>query len=309
MATLFDYMTTTQKFLHDQRQEMINPQDIIDYVNRARREVAMRAQCLRILTPVTGAIISASVTNPGAHYSSSASISFSAPDFPSGTLPYPNGAQATGTLGISGGTISSVVIAFGGSGYFEPIATVTDTAGSGATITPVLSWFNQTSLGQELYPFSSVSLSTFPGILAILAVKSVSIIYSNYRYSLPCYSFSTYQSMMRQYPFQYQWAPTVCAQFGQGVNGSFYMYPIPSQPYQMEWDCICLPQDLTTNQSVEALQLPWTDAVPYFAAHLAFLELQNFNSAKGFLDLFDRQLSIYSAAARPGRVENPYGRR
>jgi hypothetical protein len=86
------------------------------------------------------------------------------------------------------------------------------------------------------------------------------------------------------------------------------MYPIPNQTYQLEIDCICLPSDLVSDQDYEAIPDPWTDAVPYFAAHLAYLELQNLNAAKFYEDLFDKRLSGYSSAARSGRRMNPYGR-
>ena len=86
------------------------------------------------------------------------------------------------------------------------------------------------------------------------------------------------------------------------------MYPLPSQTYQWEGDFYCLPQDLLTNNSYEAIPDPWTDAISYFTAHLCYLELQNMNYAKMYLDLYDRELGIYSRAARVGRVVNPYGR-
>ena len=87
------------------------------------------------------------------------------------------------------------------------------------------------------------------------------------------------------------------------------MYPLPSQTYQFECDCFCLPTDMTLDNGVpEAIPQPWTDAIPYFAAHLAMLELQNYNAAKLYEQLFDKMTLGYSAQARPGRVVNPYGR-
>ena len=86
------------------------------------------------------------------------------------------------------------------------------------------------------------------------------------------------------------------------------MYPLPSQTYQLEWDCLCLPSDLVDDQSVEVLQQPWTDVVPYFAAHLAFAELQNWNVSKYMLQLFDDMTLRKSNYARVGRVVNSYGR-
>ena len=307
MRTLFEYMQEIQTLIHDTSQQVVDPGDVTRYVNRARREVAMRAQCLRILTPISGAVVSIQITSPGSGYTNPV-LSISPPDFPSGQLPTPNGAQATGTATQIGGQIFAANLDYGGAGYFEPIVTITDPHGTGATAVATISPINQLNEGQEVYPFSGVDLSPFPGVGEIFMIKSVSVIYANYRYSLPIYDFSTYQARIRQYPFQYQYVPTLSSQFGQGANGSFYVYPIPSQTYQMEWDCLCLPQALESDQDVEALPEPWTDAVQYWGAYLAYMEMQNFNYARGMKAEFDEMLSRYSSYARPGRVTNPYGR-
>lgn len=47
-GALNEYLKQTQRFLRDATQQFLNPQDLISYVNRARREVAMRAQCIRM---------------------------------------------------------------------------------------------------------------------------------------------------------------------------------------------------------------------------------------------------------------------
>jgi hypothetical protein len=307
MSALFDYMRQVERFTSDSSQMYLDPQNIIEYINRSRREIAARTQCVRVLTTVSGQIQSWTVTAGGSRYSAPVCV-ITPPDFPSGAPPLPNGAQATATAVIQGGVVTAVQNVYGGAGYFSPVMTITDPTGSGATATPTMRFINTLNQGQEVYPFSGVDLSPFPGVDSVYAVKSVSIIYANYRYSVPIYSFSTYQAMIRQYPFQYQYVPTFGAQYGQGVNGSFYMYPLPSQTYQLEWDCFCLPQDLIDDQSVEVMQQPWIDTVPYFAAHLAYLELQNFNAGKYYLDLFDQMCLRKSNYARVGRVVNPYGR-
>lgn len=309
MATLFDYQKQVQRFTREAKQDFINPEDLISYINRARREVAMRAMCVRRLTPISGSIIGATVTAGGSGYVSPVAT-ITPPDFPSGTQPMPNGDQATAIATQIGGVINSVQISYGGHGYFQPQVTITDASGpgAGATATLSLSPINKIVQAQEVYPFSSIDVSMFPGVSAVYMILSVSVIYADYRYSLPCYSFSVYQAMIRQYPFQYQYVPTFCSQFGQGTDGSFYVYPLPSQTYQIEYDCFCMPQDLIDNQSVDVIPQPWTDAVSYFAASLAYEEVQNLNYAKYYMDKFDMMLLRYSQYARPGRVVNPYGR-
>lgn len=304
---LDSYSQMVFRFIRDANMDLMNPMNVRTYINRARREIAMRTQCVRVLTPSSGQILTTNVVNPGSNYTNP-TVVITPPDFPSGTLPYPNGKQATGIATVSAGTISAVNIEFGGSGYFQPQITITDPTGTGASITPNLSFINLLNLGQEVYPFSGINMSEFPGVGSPFMVKSLSVVYSNYRYSLPVYSFSTYQARIRQYPFQYQYVPTMASQYGQGTNGSFYVYPLPSQAYQFELDCFCLPSDLIDDSSIEAIPGPWTDGVPFYAAFLAFTELQNFNSARMMLELFDRELRIYSTSARPGRASNPLGR-
>lgn len=305
---LFDYMKQTQRFIHDSKMEMVDPADLIVYINRARREVAMRTQCLRVLPTISGSVIGATVGTVGHNYTAP-TVTITPPDFPSGALPFPNGVQATANIQATGGTISNIAIDNGGSGYFQPQIIINDPTGSGATATAQTSLLNTVNQGQEVYPFSGVDLTPFPGVGSIVTVKSVSIIYANYRYSIPVYSFSRYQALIRQYPFQYQYVPTMGAQFGQGTNGSFYLYPIGSQTYQMEWDCFCVPSDILTDQDVEALpQYPWTDGVPFLAAYYAFLEMQNLNAANFYNQQFDKWMTRYGTYARPGRQINPYGR-
>lgn len=305
--TLFTYNQKLRTRLADQKMEIFDEGDLTNFVNEARREVARQSQCLRVLTPISGSLVEIVVTNPGSGYTNP-TVVISYPDFPSGVLPYPNGAQATAIAQQLAGELISVNLTFGGSGYFQPLVTIEDPTGAGATVSVTLSPFNVLNEAQEVYPFANVDLSAFPGVGEIYMVKSVSIIYANYRYSLPCYDFSTYQARIRQYPFQYQYVPTVCAQYGQGASGSLYMYPLPSQTYQMEWDCFCTPIDLVDDQSVEALPDPWTEGVVYMAAYLAYMSIQNMNAARTQLELFEKFVTRYGVQSRPGRAVNPYGR-
>lgn len=304
---LFEYMKQTQAFIRDERMELVNPENIMRYVNRARRECAMRSMCCRVLTPVSGQIISATVTAQGAGYVAP-TVVISAPDFPSGIGPNAIGAQATGSAVVVGGKITAVNIVFGGYGYFQPVITITDPTGTGATVTPNMSYINQLTQGTEAYPFANVNLSATPGLSAVYAVKSVSIIFSSYRYSLPCYAFSTYQALIRQYANVYQYVPFFAAQYGRGTAGNFFCFPIPSQAYQMEWDAFALPSDLVDDQSVEAIPKPYDDAIPWLAASYCYNELQNWNTARYYEQEFSRYLQIYGVATLPGRVVNPYGR-
>lgn len=334
--SLYQYMLQTQRFLADTSQTYVNPEDLTDYINRARREVAMRTQSIRILPPVQGQITQINIDSGGEGYVDPV-VLISWPDAPSGQQPNPGGLRATATATQANGVVNSITITNPGDGYFRPFVRIVDAAapffdplgwtewsvleeqryqaeakalgfGWGAQASAQIQPILQTVQFQELYPFSAVPLDRFPGVAEIFAVKGISFIYMNYRYSIPVFNFSVYQAYVRIYPQQYLYVPTAAAQYGQGVNGSLYMYPIPSTFYQMEWDTFCLPKDLNTDDDFEAIPKPWTDAVPYFAAHLAYLGLQNLNAAQYYMSLYDDMVHRYSAYARPGRHINPYGR-
>lgn len=309
MATLFSYMQLVQRLIHDTKQEKANPEDILAYVNQGRREVAERAQCIRRLTPISGSVVSATVVNPGTGYTAP-TVSITPPDFPSGVPPYPNGAQATGNAILLGGTIAAVDIAFGGSGYFQPVGSIVDPTGTGASISLTLTPFHVLNPSQEVYNFSDLPVTSWwPGIDYVYALRTnPTIIYSNYRFGIPCYAFSEYQTKVRNFPLQYQWVPSICAQFGQGADGSIYAYPLPSQIYQWEWDCLCSPSDLIDNQSYDALPHPWAQSVAYYATHLAYLNFQNLNAAEYYMKLYENSVVRRSQAARPSRVVTSFGR-
>ncbi len=306
---LNEYLQQTQRFLREANQELINPGDLISYVNRARREIAMRAQAIRLLTPISGSVIRIDLTSGGTGYTNTPTITISAPDFPSGTTPSPMGAQATATAIVNGGVIQAIDVTFGGYGYFQPTVAITDTTGTGAAATAAITPINVQAQGQEVYPFSAIDLSAYPGVESVYWVRKCSIIFSNSRYTVRMYSFSTYNAQIRTYPFQYQYTSFFAAQYGRGSGGSLYLYPQPSQPYQMEWDCQCLPSDLVDDNSPEAIPMPFTEAVPWYAAHLGAVELQNFNSAQFFLQMFEQRLKVYQQASQPGGSIDAYGGR
>lgn len=305
---LFEYMETLQGFLRDRQQRNMSPEDLRRYVNRARREIAMRSQCLRLVPPTSGQIEEIQVTAPGSGYTNP-TVVVSAPDLPNGQTPYPNGAQATATAQIIGGQVTSIGVDFGGSGYAQPTVTITDPHGTGATAVAITSPISTFNANQERYNFADFPITTFPGIKSVLAVLDVSILYNNLRYTLLRYSFSEYQAFVRQYPFQFSYVPVAYCIVNDGSTGAILAYPFPSQQYPFEPDCLCIPTDLQTDQDFEAIPEPWSEGVPMLAAHYAFAELQSYNNARWWLDQWKTWTLGYSVYARPRMIGSPYGRR
>lgn len=311
------YLQRVQRLLADETQSIYSLDDLTTYVNEARVEVAAQGQCIRRTTPISGSIMSLQVVKPGSGYTNP-TIQISPPDSPQGFLPYPTGAQATGTLQRIGGQISSGSVTFGGSGYFAPAATVSDPTGTGAVVQPIVTPVSQTTYGQETYDFGDFPMAMYPGVGPILSVRSVSVQWTQWQYSISFVSFSKYQALVRQYVSSFYAPPVIGCQFGQGTDGSFKLYPLADQNYQLTLDALCLPDDLVDDQSPEAIPDPWRRAVAYYAAHLALLgraseypqfaqlAFRYFNEKDG--GLFAMYMRRARAFSQPGRVSSFYGR-
>src|SRR6266851_8810952 len=138
---LHEYMQQVERFLRDQNQKWINPADLISYVNRGRREVAMRTQCIRRIPPISAPITAIDVSAFGNGYTNPAVV-ISGPDSPGGMILNPGGAQATALAQVIGNQIAGVQVTYGGDGYFKPTATVSDPTGFGATLVCTVAGIN-----------------------------------------------------------------------------------------------------------------------------------------------------------------------
>jgi len=102
--------------------------------------------------------------------------------------------------------------------------------------------------------------------------------------------------------------PQAWSQKGLGENGQVFMYPIPTNLNSsiMEWDCVCTPKSLYTNDDMEALPEIYQGCVKYYAAYLAFLGQQRTGQAEIMRGLFDEQIQISGVASDWGHVESYY---
>lgn len=318
MAALFDYMQDVYRLLgRDEGQEDFNPDDIIRWVNLARQETAQQGQCIRRLSPISGSILTLDVTASGHGYTNP-TVTISPPDSPTGYLPYPAGAQATGLVQQIGGQISNVSVDFGGSGYFAPTVTIDDPTGVGAVVVPGITPILATTFNQELFLFSDVPIQSLPGVQSILSVRSVAVLWTELQWTCARVSFSRYQAIVKNWANTYNAPPVICCQFGQGTDGSLKLFPLADQAYQLQLDMLCLPMDLADDADFEAIPAPWTRAVPYFAAHLGLLSkaavqpaflnlaLQYYNTKDG--GLWGMHMKRARAHSNPGQVGSFYGR-
>jgi hypothetical protein len=318
LPPLYAYMAQLQRLIgYDEHQALYNPDDLIEFINIARAEVAAQGQCIRRLSPAQSSIMSLTVAAPGHNYTNPELV-ISPPDAPSGSPPNPIGIQAQGVCMAIGGQIATAGLTVGGEGYFQPSVTVNDPTGVGAVIQANIGPIWVTAFGQEEYLFRDIPLGGFAGVDAVLAIRSVSCNWNNWQWSASRVSFSKYMALIRQYVASFYAPPVWCTQFGQGVDGSYKLYPLPDQAYPVSVDCMCLPTELTDDTTYEAIPAPWRHAVPFYAAHLCLLakaaEIPQmlplastyFNEKTG--GLFNVAMRRARAFAQPGYASSYYGR-
>jgi len=209
-------------------------------------------------------------------------------------------AMSGGTPGVPLGVITGLNMTFWGEGYtprlrFDPLLpstgnggiTVTDPGGgSGANILAVM--FNN-----------------------VFNVISISYIWGNQRYMLKFRGFTLFQAYMRALLTFTQRALiwTIHEQ-----TGTVLIQPPPDQPYQSEWDVLCLPLPfdntvpIVTSQVDTQVIQPWADAVQYYAAMLCLNKLQNFEQAEYYLKLYSARVPKIIVGAGGIRIPNPYHR-
>jgi len=175
---------------------------------------------------------------------------------------------------------------------------------------------------QERYPFShwKALVQDYPGADSILAVRSLAMAiggrwergiitgggWKPMWYRLP---WSDFQARFRQTNRTFigiSSQPGWWAQFGSGPEGELYLAPIPAQTAPIEVDCTLLCADLLTDDDVEPLPYPWSDAVPFWAAVMCLLQQQRREDAQAMASLFNSMLPECASVVCPTFLMNPY---
>lgn len=173
---------------------------------------------------------------------------------------------------------------------------------------------NQTVANQEVYPFSGITalVQAVPGVSAPLAVRSVAVAIGvgGWKPVWMRVPWTDFQARFRVYNGTFMGTisePGWWAQYSQGAGGSIFLAPIPTQANPMDWDVSCLPLPLAQDTDPEAIPVPWTDAVPYWAAVLLLLKQQRTDDAKAMAMLFNADLPWAASVVCPQFISNAYG--
>ena len=143
------------------------------------------------------------------------------------------------------------------------------------------------------------------GVASILFVESIAVSWGALKPTLDQWNWNDLQAYVRAYPIV-SGQPAMFAQFGQGAGGSVYIQPEPTGALPMEWNCVCLPLDLAVDADAEAIPYPWTDAVPYFAAYLGFMNSRRPEEAQNMFGIFEMTMKRSRAQSEPTFIPSYY---
>jgi hypothetical protein len=169
----------------------------------------------------------------------------------------------------------------------------------------------QTINGLERYPFRGFAnpylKQTYAGCEAIIDVSQVSVSWGGSPLpSLAWLPWSDLQAYARAYfnlvtSYPYYWSV-----LADGEEGEIWLYPVPQQPMDMEWDVYCAPTPLNTNDDFDAIPLGLRSSIKFGAVSLALTGKQRYADAEYLNNVFMRRVLTGVSARDRGKVPNYY---
>lgn len=93
--------------------------------------------------------------------------------------------------------------------------------------------------------------------------------------------------------------PTVWAQLKQGTTGDLHFSPAADVAYSLLVEASFLPAVLVSDADPEVIAYPWTDAICYYAAYLAYLNAQKPEGAARMLQQYRQYLQFARTGITP----------
>lgn len=291
---LSEYTNRLKTLVHDFPLQFYGtPLSTTDTINQARKYVASRTKCIRVLIPSSASVTGTSLVSGGSGYSSPPTVTFSPPQAI-------NGVTATGTANIVANAVQSITITNFGSGYQSaPTITFSGGGGTGASFTASIGNYAKTNASQEVYDCNSFNALLPSGASTVLGIITIAVDRGGDKPVLSQKSWAELQAYCRAYNTAYLDYPSVWANYRLGENGNFYLWPIPSSGYPMDIDVFCSPSPLVDDTSVDLIPYFWSESVAYYAAYLCYLYAQRADDAGRMLAESERLIKEGTAFSAP----------
>ncbi|MDE2098053.1 MAG: hypothetical protein KGL39_12440 [Patescibacteria group bacterium] len=284
MTTLAGYITQVRQLVHDLQDTDYTDDELTGYINEGRINVALDCHCVRQLYtamnlianqetyPFTGAVGGIVVTAGGTLYTSAPTVVFT------GGSPT---TAATATAVVTSGAVSSVYMTSWGAGYQSaPAISFSGGGGSGATATATT-------------------------LLNTLDVLSVNMQWAAWKTLLQKRVFTWFQAWCRANP-TLRGPPSIWSIYREQTLIYYCQIPDSSNTYQVEYDCVRLPDALASGDSDAQIIAPYDSAVKYYAAYLAISKLQTPEMARMWLNRYQERIKQIIQTRRGPWITSAY---
>lgn len=170
-----------------------------------------------------------------------------------------------------------------------------------------------TVAGQQQYLFSDMAFTAAPsipaGLGAVCNVRGANVLVPGLnggRKRLETRAWNWFSLFYLDVPVPPTGMPTIFARLQPGVNGTIWVAPIPNIPYTIAVDAVSTPAPLNSDSDPEALSVPWTDAVPYYAAYLALLSSHDVDAAMAMFAEYQKFEQRGTQLTTPSRLPANY---
>ena len=298
-TNLSGYITQVRYLLHDANANFYTDSQLTDYINAARERIVRDTGALRevIVTQVPCQVVN--------------TINSATPAYP--TQWVANTVVSANTFVfsnifiyqyITGGTSSSTAPAYPASGAnnYSNYPPSTAFADGTATLQYVGNCEN-IYYGALTNLMGSSPLSPSSGN-SVLDIVNINLYWGNSRVPLDYLAWTDFNTRLRFWQ-NYIGRPLAFSVYGQG---QIYIGPVPDQIYQLEIDCVVLPNalNLGTPTVADTITDPYTSCVKFYAAYLAKFYEQSFGESEIFKQEYLKQATSVLNTTFTRRIPSPY---
>ena len=305
MATLNSYLTQVRYLLHDANGNFYSDSQLTQYINSARERTVRDTGALReVIVAQTPCQVAPTATINGAQ--------------PSNPV-----AWTANTLFNNGQFIFSNIFIY----QVTATGTTSDTAppypgnntNNYSNYPPSSQFFNGTCGLTYVGNCENISYAALTNLVGssplapssgttILDIININLYWGNTRVPMDYLSWSDFNARLRFWQ-NYIGRPQAFSIYGQG---QIYLGPVPDQIYQIEVDCVVLPNDLVSSapNTTDVINDPYTTCVQFYAAYLAKFYEQSYGESEIFKQEYNKHaLSVLNSVFTrriPSVYSSPY---
>lgn len=158
----------------------------------------------------------------------------------------------------------------------------------------------------QQYPFSAVTFPTgTTGVASVLSVRDVTYQVASGRKKVYSREWEWFNRFILSTPVPIASWPRYWAQYGQGTLGTLWVN-LPDINYTLYLDTVCLPDALNIDADPEAIPELWTDAVPYYAAYMGFLQFGDRDNSQNMFQAFTTFMGRARSGATPSQLPHQF---